>query len=107
VDGIEGRRQEFFIDRDGLRRGFGPYLFGIHTQFWAQFSAIQFSQSRPGRLRVRVVPKDPNELSQLEAFLRERFAPVDLEFDYVATIPRTETGKHQYYVNELHRDSAW
>jgi phenylacetate-CoA ligase len=102
VDAIEGRQQEVFIDRDGLRRGFGPYLFGIHTRFWAEFTAIQFCQSSPGSMRVRVVPKDSSELPQLEAFLRDRFAPVDLAFDYVAAIPRTEAGKHQYYLNELH-----
>lgn len=101
VDAIEGRSQEFFLDRDGARRAFGPYLFGIHNRFWDILSAIQFVQNQAGRLRVRVVLKSTEERAWLESFLRERFALVELDFEYVDAIARTAAGKHRYYINEL------
>lgn len=101
VDAIEGRAQEFFLDRDGQRRAFGPYLFGIHNRFWDILSAIQFVQAQVGRMRVRAVLKDAGERAWLEAFLRERFAVVELDFEYADAIARTAAGKHRYYLNEL------
>jgi phenylacetate-coenzyme A ligase PaaK-like adenylate-forming protein len=101
VDGIEGRSQEFFIDREGQRRAFGPYLFGIHNRFWEILSAIQFEQREAGRLIVRAVLKDAAERAWLETFLVERFAVASLDFDYVPAIVKTADGKHRYYINAL------
>jgi phenylacetate-coenzyme A ligase PaaK-like adenylate-forming protein len=101
VDSIEGREQEYFIDSDGKRRAFGPYLFGIHDDFWNRILAIQFLQQHPGQLDVKVVIRDNSDRSWLEDYLRKRFAVCDLHFEYVGQIPRTETGKHRYYVSQL------
>ncbi|MBI2380905.1 MAG: hypothetical protein HYV16_09140 [Gammaproteobacteria bacterium] len=101
VDAIEGRSQEFFVDAEGRRRAFGPYLFGIHNRFWDILSAIQFEQVQAGRLIVRAVLKDPAERAWLEPFLAERFAVVALDFDYPPAIAKTAAGKHRYYINAL------
>jgi hypothetical protein len=101
VDSIEGREQEYFIDSDGKRRAFGPYLFGIHDDFWNRILAIQFLQQHPGQLDVKVAIRDNSDRSWLEDYLRKRFAVCDLHFEYVGQIPRTETGKHRYYVSQL------
>ena len=106
VDAIEGRVQEYFIDRGGQLRAFGPYLFGIHNRFWDILSAIQFVQSEPGRLSVRVALKDAGEQAWLEAFLRDRFAVVELDMVYVDAIKRTAAGKHRYYINQLQAGAA-
>jgi len=101
VDGIEGRVQEFFLDRDGGRRAFGPYLFGIHNDFWDKISAIQVVQRKSGRLLIRVVSRRSEVRSWLEEYLRQRFAIVDLDFEYVKTIERTAAGKHRFFISEL------
>lgn len=101
VDAIEGRVQEFFLDRDGGPRAFGPYLFGIHNRFWDIISSIQFIQRQAGRLQVRVVCGRQDERPWLEQYLRERFAVVDLEFDYVEAIARTAAGKHRYFISDM------
>jgi phenylacetate-CoA ligase len=101
VDAIEGREQEFFIDRDRQRRAFGPYLFGIHNEFWDRIDAIQFLQRRPGSLDVRIVARDTRYHPWLEAYLQERFAVCNLRFEYVDKIVSTKAGKHRYYVSEI------
>jgi hypothetical protein len=98
---IEGREQEYFIGKDGLRRAFGPYLFGIHDSFWETIRAIQFRQSEHGTMRVAVAIKQGKDRDSLESYLRERFGTCDLGFDYVEEIPKTSSGKHRYYISSL------
>lgn len=101
VDAIEGRVQELFLDRAGHWQGLIGYFFGIHNRFWDLFSAIQFVQREPGCLLVRIVLKSDGDRAWVEALLRERFACVELHFEYVEAIARTETGKLRHFINEL------
>jgi phenylacetate-CoA ligase len=99
VDVIEGREQEYFVDSVGKRRAFGPYLFGIHDEFWDRILSIQFRQREAGWLDVVVVMKENSSRTWLEHYLGERFAVCDLRFEYVDKIPSTTAGKHRYYVS--------
>lgn len=101
VDGIEGRTQEYFVDVEGQRYAFGPYLFGIHNEFWDIIRGIQFIQERPGQLRVRVALRDVGLRSWMESYLAERFSLVTLIFEYVDEIERTSSGKHRYFISQL------
>ena len=101
VDSILGRSQEFFIDSDGTKRAFGPFLFGIHGEFWEWIQDIQFIQHCPGSLVCRVVLKYQKQKANLEDFLRNRFGSVNVEFDYVESISKTPRGKHRYFVSTL------
>jgi len=101
VDSIEGRDQEYFVGKDGARRAFGPYLFGIHNEFWDAIYAIQFVQNTTGELIVKAVLRDSGKRVWLEKYLRERFSYCSLNFEYVNEIPKTATGKHRYYVSML------
>lgn len=101
VDAIEGREQEYFVDAEGRRRAFGPYLFGIHNEFWERISAIQFRQQEAGWLEVAAIAKDATYHEWLEDYLRKRFAVCNLRFEYVEEIPKTAAGKHRYYVSTL------
>lgn len=101
VDVIEGRQQDFFVDRVGQTRSFGPYLFGIHDEFWNKISAIQFRQERPGCLDVKIVLNSGADRRWVEDYLSQRFSPCDLSFAYVARIDTTSLGKHRYYLSSL------
>lgn len=98
---IQGRSQEFFIDNEGNTCAFGPYLFGIHNEFWDLVSKVQFIQIKVGELTVKLVTKERSDSIWLESYLSDRFNNVELEFDYVEQIPVTAAGKHRYYINEL------
>lgn len=102
VSAIIGRRQEYFIDRNGFRRTFNPFLFAIHGEFWDWINNIQFVQKDPGRLICRVNLRDGHRTKKLvEAVLRKRFSVVDLEFEHEAIIAKTIRGKHRYFINEM------
>jgi len=101
VDAIEGRQQDFFLDRAGQKRSFGPYLFGIHDEFWEKILAIQFRQERPGCLDVKVVLSSAADRPWVEEYLSKRFNLCDLSFAYVARIDTTPMGKHRYYMSSL------
>ena len=98
VDSILGRQQDFFVDRQGNRHAFGPYLFGIHNQFWHNVGDVQFIQKTPGHMKVLIVPNGRTAKGWVENFLTSRFSVVDLKFDYVEEIGKTERGKHKYFV---------
>ena len=103
IDEVAGRFQEYFVDRDGIRRAFGPFLFGIHNRFWDLINAVQFFQKIPGTLGVRLSFKSttsPADRRWLYDFLNDRFSPVNLEFHPVDAIGLTSAGKHRYFINE-------
>lgn len=101
VDAIEGREQEFFIDQDGQHRAFGPYLFGIHNDFWDRIVSIQFLQKQAGFLDVRIVLSNDIHRHWLESYLRERFAICSLRIEYVDKIETTTAGKHRYFISQI------
>jgi phenylacetate-CoA ligase len=104
VDSIVGRVQDYFIASDGSRRAFGPFLFGIHNQFWSLITSVQFYQKEPGVLGVRIVIRSGASKEQqawLRDFLIARFELVELKFELVDSIAPTPAGKHRYFINEL------
>ena len=101
VETILGRAQEFFIDRDGIKRAFGPFLFGIHSEFWDWVKEIQFVQRKAGALVCRVVLRTPTHKRRLEDFVRDRFASVEIEFEHLQSIAKTARGKHRYFLKEI------
>lgn len=101
VAAIQGRTQDFFIGKDGKRYAFGPYLFGIHNQFWEQLSQVQFIQHRAGELEVKLVLHPKSDETWIKHFLCERFSVLSLDFITVDDIPKTAAGKHRYFINKL------
>lgn len=100
VKNIIGRDQEFFFDKDGRPYPFGPFLFGIHGMFWQWVADIQFIQTELGKLKVNVVLSSNIDFFSVEKILVERFAFVQLEFNYVKNIDKTKRNKARYFINE-------
>lgn len=99
VKRIIGRQQEFFYDLEGIKTAFGPYIFGIHGNFWNYFDKIQLVQEQKGRLIVLI----ENEKGiKTRTILMERFSNrVELDFQKVDSIKKTISGKHQYFIQKL------
>lgn len=99
VDAILGRSQDYFYDKNGNENAFGPYLFGLHGEFWDCFEEIQFVQNTKGKLTVLIKNKKND---QVYSILNERFSNrLDLEFETVQEIAKTTMGKHRYFVQNL------
>lgn len=92
---IQGRVQEFIYDRELKKRAFGPYLYGIHNEFWDFIVAIQFIQREMGKLEVNYIKSTDFKEVEFLNIVKERFALFDLEFNEVDQIEKTISGKHR------------
>lgn len=92
---ITGRVQEFIIDSDLRKRAFGPFLFGIHNEFWDFIVSIQFIQKAPGKLEVKYVKSDGFKETEFLNIVNERFKLFELNFHEVQIIDKTKNGKHK------------
>jgi phenylacetate-coenzyme A ligase PaaK-like adenylate-forming protein len=99
ADAIVGRSQEIFVDSAGRRRALGPYVFGIHGPFWDHVQDLQVVQDQLGLLRVRLVAKPGADKVLIQQTLERRIPMARLEFEYVATIERSSSGKRRYFVD--------
>lgn len=101
VKSIIGRSQDFFWGADGSQYAFGPFLFGIHNEFWDEIDNIQFLQDKPGEIVIKIVDNTHTRHEWLESFLKDRFKVVKVKTSYVASIDTTKSGKHRYFVNNI------
>ena len=92
---IKGRIQEFIFDKELNRRAFGPYLFGIHSEFWDFIVLIQFIQEVKGRLEVKYVKSSNFNKTRFLEIIEQRFELFELKFHDVDYIEKTKNGKHK------------
>jgi len=108
VERIEGRLQEFVVCHDGRLVSICT-LGAAHFEELARVGAIQYEQSKPGRLTLKVVAS-----SRLTEETRQRIAAAIenktqggcvAEVLEVDDLPRTRTGKHVMLIQ--HIDAAY
>lgn len=91
---LDGRIGEFVVDRNGGRIGLTALIFGRHHAGFEQVKHVQVRQSKPGKMELLIVPRDPQ--TPLER-LKDRFDFSNVEIDVqlrMTTEPvRTKTGK--------------
>jgi phenylacetate-CoA ligase len=94
---IEGRSSDNLITTDGRR------VFWINPIFYElPVQEAQVVQESLGRLRVRLVPSTGYEESierSIRHRLTQRLGNVEVEFEYVSSIPRGANGKFRPVVN--------
>jgi phenylacetate-CoA ligase len=105
-DAIQGRLQEFVVDRHGNRL---PGLtIALDASCWDFVKACQLYQREPGKVTLRVVPRNeglsPEQVRALLADPRRHWGP-GIEFDCVevAEIGSTSGGKRRFVDNEFLR----
>ena len=101
IKSIIGRSVEYFFDKNGKKYSFGNFLFSIHDDFWEKIRSIQFIHEYMGKMLIKIVIKDKNEVESINSFLKDRFKMLDVEFKYVSNIERTNIGKHKYFINKI------
>lgn len=97
---IEGRAQEFVIDKNGNRHALAPFIFGIHDTMWTNIAAIQFVQKEKGILELLAVStklSNKETINYLGDVFESRFSPnFIITIKPVDTIPKTPAGKQMY-----------
>ena len=101
ADAIMGRVQETFRDDVGRRRSLFGYVFGDldHGTFWDQIQDLQFIQTAVGKLLVRLIINQGADKDSIEHTFTERIPMASLEFEYVASIERSRSGKRRYFLD--------
>lgn len=104
ISEIEGRAQETIIDWEGNKYSLGPFIFGIHSQFWSSFSAIQFYQEKPGLLEIRSSSESLSSEEQMKVLKKvfsSRFNKFKITYIPNARMEKTRIGKHKFLVQKL------
>jgi phenylacetate-CoA ligase len=95
IKSINGRIQEFIYDKELKKRAFGPYLFGIHNEFWDFIVSIQFVQKEKGKLEVKYIKSVNFNKKEFLNIVQVRFKLFELDFIEVNNIEKTKNGKHK------------
>ncbi|MGZ4848638.1 MAG: phenylacetate--CoA ligase family protein [Halobacteriota archaeon] len=105
---IEGRANEFVVDRTGREVPLNAIWTNDRVFFSSDFDGVrqfQFFQDKPGEVILNIVPgKDygKGDSAQMFAALVERLgSEMDLEVRLVNHIPRSEAGKHRWLIQKL------
>jgi len=100
---IVGRVQETFVDMSGRRRSLFDYAFSDldHDSFFDLIKDVQFVQKEPGALQVRVVPSPGADRAKIQQVFAANMTLTTLEFEFVPSIERSQSGKRRYFVNAM------
>jgi phenylacetate-CoA ligase len=98
---IDGRSEDFVLTHDGVRLGRLDHLF---KDMYA-IRESQILQDRPGRMKIRIVRAPEYGMADEEQLLREcskrMGGNMDVELDYVDSIPRNAAGKFRAVINTI------
>ena len=102
---IEGRAQEKIVDKFGNIFSLGPFIFGIHEEFWSKISSIQFIQEKIGILEILVSSNTMNS-EEVKSYVHNLFQPrfsnnFEILVKSVNQIDKTFSGKHKYLIQRL------
>jgi phenylacetate-CoA ligase len=101
---IEGREQEFVVDRQGNR--ISGLAIQIDASTWAFARTYQVRQDRPGAITLVLVPRDIGiSAAQAEAIRKLQLARwgdlFDIAVEVAPEVERTISGKHRFVVSRL------
>ena len=100
---LDGRNQEFLIDRNGGR--IPGFSIKIDEFTWDYIDVYQVIQKQKGELILRIVPKSNFDVDIKKLILdkqQERWGSFfDMSIEIVEHIPRTRAGKFRLIINEI------
>lgn len=100
---IEGRLQDFFIDKTGSLITF-IYADKALWNVKDKINAYQYVQNEPGKVLLSIDAKTKFAISDTESVKRsfgEPYSRFDIEIKFVENIPRTKSGKFRYLIQKL------
>ena len=100
---VEGRMQEFFIDKTGSLIAFIAHDYAL----WSvkdKINAYQYVQNEPGKVLLKIHAKSKFSISDIDSakgtFL-DFYPGFDIKIKFADHIPRTERGKFRYLIQKL------
>jgi phenylacetate-CoA ligase len=101
---IEGREQEFLVDRSG--KLVAALTIQIDDETWEFASNYQIWQKRPGAITLALVPRYGTITAEQKQSVLDTMVPYwgslfDISVEQVDRIERTTSGKHRFVISEL------
>lgn len=100
---IEGRQQEFFVDKAGTLISFIAHDYCLWN-FKDKINAYQYIQNKPGKVLLKIDAKSKFPITDIERIKKtflEFYSNFDIEVIFVENIPRTKSGKFRYFIQNL------
>jgi len=108
LERVDGRMQDYAINRAGDSIPVAPAIFNYNDLDWTGVHQFQVIQEKQGELQFKVVLEQgtakPSDVLRNELFLgfNAIFGGMfDFKFDYVDDLPRTRLGKFRYFEQKL------
>jgi phenylacetate-CoA ligase len=108
LSNIEGRIQDYVVDREGNVVPLAPAVFNYNDMDWKGIREFKVRQERPGELVIDILP-ERNGLAQTDASrhsIEDRIGAIlgkafTVRATFVDAIPKTRLGKHRYLNQKL------
>ncbi|MFC1673138.1 phenylacetate--CoA ligase family protein [Pseudomonadota bacterium] len=106
IDHVEGRKQDFAVDKKGGAVSVAPILFDYNID-WSGVQQFQIVQSVPGVLNVKICPIENSQdfkilEERLRAQLKSGFSDLfEIQIEFVPEIVSTSRGKSRYFVQNI------
>ncbi len=102
---VEGRLQELVVTKDKRFITLTALIFAQHFEAFSRVKEMQLIQEKEGELVVRIVksPQYSNADQQeiLSKMQRAVGNGLNISFDYIDHIPRTQSGKYKFLIQKL------
>jgi phenylacetate-CoA ligase len=102
---VEGRLQELVVTKDKRLVTLTALIFAQHFEAFSKVKEMQLVQEREGVLTVKIVKTaqylDSDEHEILSKMQRAVGSGLDVNFEYVDHIPRTQSGKYRFLIQKL------
>jgi phenylacetate-CoA ligase len=108
LSNIEGRIQDYVVDREGNLVPLAPAVFNYNDMDWKGIREFKVRQENPGELVIEILP-ERNVLAQSDASryaIEDRIGAIlgkafTVRATFVDAIPKTRLGKHRYLDQKL------
>jgi phenylacetate-CoA ligase len=102
---VEGRLQELVVTKDRRLITLTALIFAQHFEAFSRVKEMQLIQEEEGKMRVRIVKTLQYSENDEQEFLTKMQKAVDngldINFEYVDQIPRTQSGKYRFLIQKL------
>lgn len=102
---VEGRLQELVVTKDRRLITLTALIFAQHFEAFSRVKEMQLMQEEEGKMTVRIVKTLQYSENDEQEFLTKMQKAVgnglDINFEYVNQIPRTQSGKYRFLIQKL------
>jgi phenylacetate-CoA ligase len=105
LERVDGRSQDIIITKDNSKITLTALIFGQHFNAFSNIKEFQLIQEKKGELIFNIIKAneftndDENEIS--DKIKNISHDQIDVLFNYVDFIPKTERGKHKFLIQVL------